>query len=95
MAWGEPPWLVMATLYVAFLTVALFAREDKFRADAWSGTLPVTRLQLVRGSTRTRVNHQESNRYLPFQFIVHTGHGTAIQKRRQTRRNRPRHRAES
>jgi len=41
-------WVVMATLYAAFLSVLLFAREDKFRSTAWSCTLPVTRLELVR-----------------------------------------------
>lgn len=41
-------WIVMATLYAAFLTVALFVREDKFRATAWTCTLPVTRVELVR-----------------------------------------------
>ena len=42
------PWVVMATLYAAFLTTALFVREDKFRSTWWACTLPVTRLELIR-----------------------------------------------
>ena len=41
-------WVVMATIYAAGLTLAIFVREDKFRATAWSCSLPVSRRELVR-----------------------------------------------
>ena len=41
-------WVVMAAGYAAFLTAALFIREDKFRATGWSCILPITRIELVR-----------------------------------------------
>jgi hypothetical protein len=40
--------LIFASIYAAFLTLTLFLREDKFRAAAWSCTLPVSRRDLVR-----------------------------------------------
>ena len=42
------PFVVMAALFAAFLTSALFVREDKFRSAWWACTLPVTRLELIR-----------------------------------------------
>lgn len=42
------PFVVMATLYAAFLAAALFVREDKFRSTWWACTLPVTRHELIR-----------------------------------------------
>jgi ABC-type transport system involved in multi-copper enzyme maturation permease subunit len=41
-------WVVMATIYAAGLTLAIFVREDKFRATAWSCSLPISRRELVR-----------------------------------------------
>jgi hypothetical protein len=41
-------WFVMAAGYAAFLTAALFIREDKFRATGWSCILPIKRIELVR-----------------------------------------------
>jgi hypothetical protein len=41
-------WLVFTCIYVSFFAVVPMTRDDKFRAFAWSGTLPVTRADLVR-----------------------------------------------
>jgi hypothetical protein len=41
-------WLIFAAVYASFLSLPLFLREDKFRANAWSCTLPVCRQDLVR-----------------------------------------------
>jgi len=41
-------WIVFATVYSAFLTAALFIREDKFRATGWTCILPIKRIELVR-----------------------------------------------
>jgi len=41
-------WIVFAALYSAFLTAALFIREDKFRATGWTCILPIKRIELVR-----------------------------------------------
>jgi hypothetical protein len=41
-------WLVFTSVYVSFLTVVPFTRDDKFRSVAWSCTLPVSRSDLVR-----------------------------------------------
>lgn len=41
-------WIVFATVYAAFLTAALFIREDKFRATGWTCILPIKRIELVR-----------------------------------------------
>jgi len=39
--------LIFAAVYASFLTLTLFLREDKFRATAWTCTLPVSRRDLV------------------------------------------------
>ncbi len=41
-------WLVFTSIYVSFLTVVPFTRDDRFRSVAWSCTLPVSRSDLVR-----------------------------------------------
>jgi hypothetical protein len=41
-------YLVFASIYAAFLTLPLFLREEKFRATAWSCSMPVSRQDLVR-----------------------------------------------
>jgi hypothetical protein len=41
-------WLVFTCIYVAFFTIVPFTRDDKFRANEWSCTLPVSRKDLVR-----------------------------------------------
>ena len=41
-------WVVFAAVYSAFLTAALFIREDKFRATGWTCILPIKRIELVR-----------------------------------------------
>jgi hypothetical protein len=40
--------LIFASVYAAFLTLTFFVREDKYRAAAWSCTLPISRRDLVR-----------------------------------------------
>jgi hypothetical protein len=42
-------WLVFTCIYISFLTVIPLNREGKFRALAWSCTLPLTRANLARG----------------------------------------------
>jgi hypothetical protein len=42
-------WLVLACVYIAFLSVVPINRDDKMGTVAWSCTLPVTRADLVRG----------------------------------------------
>jgi len=39
--------LVFAAVYASFLTLTLFLREDKFRATAWTCTLPICRRELI------------------------------------------------
>jgi hypothetical protein len=41
-------YLIFASVYAAFLTLPLFLREEKYRATAWSCSMPVTRQDLVR-----------------------------------------------
>jgi hypothetical protein len=41
-------WLVFAAIYAAFLAVAPYGRDDKFRTTAWACTLPVSRRDLVK-----------------------------------------------
>jgi hypothetical protein len=41
-------YLVFASVYAAFMTLTLILREDKFRATAWSCSMPVFRHDLVR-----------------------------------------------
>lgn len=41
-------WLVFTSVYISFLTVVPFTRDDKFRSVAWSCTLPVSRSDLVK-----------------------------------------------
>lgn len=41
-------WLTGAAIYAAFLSITVFAREDKFGSSAWTCTLPVRRTQIVR-----------------------------------------------
>lgn len=45
---GAREWLVVACIYTSFLATVLFVREDKFRATAWTCSLPVTRREVVR-----------------------------------------------
>lgn len=45
---GVRPWLVFTAVYVSFLTIIPFTRDDKYRATAWACTLPVSRADLVR-----------------------------------------------
>lgn len=46
-------WLVLTCIYMSFLTVIPLNRDGKFRALAWSCTLPVTRADLARGHYMT------------------------------------------
>lgn len=41
-------WLTAAAIYASFLSITVFAREDKFGSSAWTCTLPVRRSQIVR-----------------------------------------------
>jgi len=41
-------WLVMTCIYISFFVIVPMTRDDKFRALAWTGSLPVTRADLVR-----------------------------------------------
>lgn len=41
-------WAVFASIYASFLSITVFAREDKFQSAAWTCTLPVTRREIVR-----------------------------------------------
>lgn len=41
-------WLTTAAIYAAFLSITVFAREDKFGSSAWTCTLPVRRAEIVR-----------------------------------------------
>ena len=41
-------WVVFTAIYISFLTITPFTRDDKYRAVAWSCTLPVSRAELVR-----------------------------------------------
>lgn len=41
-------WLVFTSVYISFLTVVPFTRDDRFRTVAWSCTLPVSRSDLVK-----------------------------------------------
>jgi hypothetical protein len=41
-------WIIFTSIYVSFLTVVPFTRDDKFQSAAWSCTLPVCRADLVR-----------------------------------------------
>jgi hypothetical protein len=40
-------WLVFTCIYISFFVIVPMTRDDKFRAFAWSRTLPVTRSDLV------------------------------------------------
>jgi hypothetical protein len=63
---GPRPWLVFTAVYIAFLTIFPFTRDDKFRSTAWSCTLPVSRAELVRA------------RWLAAWLIVATGFAIGI-----------------
>ena len=41
-------WLVFTCIYVSFFVIVPMTRDDKFRAFAWTATLPVTRADLAR-----------------------------------------------
>lgn len=41
-------WLVFTCIYISFFVIVPMTRDDKFRAQAWASTLPVTRADLVR-----------------------------------------------
>ncbi len=41
-------WLVFTCIYISFFVIVPMTRDDKFRALAWTGSLPVTRADLVR-----------------------------------------------
>jgi hypothetical protein len=41
-------WLVFTCIYVSFFVIVPMTRDDKFRAFAWTATLPITRSDLVR-----------------------------------------------
>ena len=41
-------WLVFTCIYISFFVIVPMTRDDKFRAFAWTATLPVTRSDLVR-----------------------------------------------
>lgn len=46
-------WIIFTAVYVSFVTVTPITRDDAFRANAWSCTLPVSRADLVRARYAT------------------------------------------